>query len=571
MADVAHAATIPAATVIERLDLFMARANSAYYAARDPFADFTTAPEISQVFGELLGLWAAVVWQQMGKPAPVILAEAGPGRGTLMADALRAIGKTMPDFSRALRLHLVETSPRLRALQAERLPGASWHDDFTGLPEGPLLLLANEFFDALPIRQFVRRGTGWTERHVRDGSFFEFSSIAPPRHAEDGEIVEICEPALAFASTLGRRIATTGGAALLIDYGPERSAPGDSLQAVRDGRPADPLAEPGLADLTAHVDFQAMSETACAAGAAVHAGPVPQGAMAPAGTARLVPAHRRARPHAATGARRRHDRRGAAVGRTRPYGTAVQGTGALPPCAADPTGIRAMTAEAVRATNLPFRHGFFTRRGGVSEGPFASLNCSLSGRDVRHSVLENRARAAQALGADPGSLVGLTQVHSATAVRVEAPWIPGAGPRADAAVTDRPGIALGIVTADCAPVLFADATAGVIGAAHAGWRGAVAGVLEATLAAMVALGAEPSRVSAAIGPCIGQASYEIAADLRDAVLARDHGDVRFFSDGVRPERWQFDLGGYCAARLAAAGVGGVEFLGLDTVALEESF
>jgi YfiH family protein len=230
-----------------------------------------------------------------------------------------------------------------------------------------------------------------------------------------------------------------------------------------------------------------------------------------------------------------------------------------------------MTAEAVRAHSLPFRHGFFTRRGGVSEGPFASLNCSLSGRDRRDAVLENRARAARAVGADPASLVGLTQVHSAIAVRVDAPWPPGAGPRADAVVTDRAGIALGVVTADCAPVLFADATAGVIGAAHAGWRGAVAGILEATIAAMAALGAEPSRVTAAIGPCIGQPSYEVAADLRDAVLERDAAYSRCFADGVRPGHWQFDLGGYCVARLRAAGVGGIEFLDLDTLALEEEF
>jgi YfiH family protein len=230
-----------------------------------------------------------------------------------------------------------------------------------------------------------------------------------------------------------------------------------------------------------------------------------------------------------------------------------------------------MTAEAVHASTIGFRHGFFTRRGGVSEGPFASLNCSLSGRDSRDAVLENRARAARAVGAEPAGLVGLTQVHGATAVRVATAWAPGAGPRADAMVTDRPGVALGVVTADCAPVLFADTVAGVVGAAHAGWRGALAGVLEATVAAMAELGAEPSRITAAVGPCIGQASYEVAADLRDAVLARDSLDVRFFSDGVRPGHWQFNLEGYCGARLEAAGVGGVELLGLDTLALEEKF
>ena len=147
----------------------MARANAAYYAAYDPYKDFTTSPEISQVFGEILGLWAAVAWDLIGRPDPVLLVEAGPGRGTLMADALRAIASAAPEFRAALRLHLIETSPRLRAIQAERLPGASWHDGLETLPDAPFLLLANEFLDALPIRQFVRRGDEWTERFVADG------------------------------------------------------------------------------------------------------------------------------------------------------------------------------------------------------------------------------------------------------------------------------------------------------------------------------------------------------------------------------------------------------------------
>jgi YfiH family protein len=225
-------------------------------------------------------------------------------------------------------------------------------------------------------------------------------------------------------------------------------------------------------------------------------------------------------------------------------------------------------------TALPARHGFFTRAGGVSQGPYASLNCSLSGQDSRANVLENRARVALALGADPAALVGLTQVHGSAVVVVSAPWPAGQGPGGDAIVTDRAGIALGIVTADCAPVLFCDPFAGVIGAAHAGWRGAVAGVLEATLAAMLELGARPERTHVAIGPCIGQASYEVAADLRDAVLARDPTDDRFFAEGRPgrpPGRWQFDLGGYCRARLRAAGVARVESLGVDTAAEPEKF
>jgi len=259
----------------ERLDRFMARANAAYYANHDPFRDFTTAPEISQVFGEILGLWAAIVWEQMGRPAPVLLAELGPGRGTLMRDARRAIGQAMPDFAAALRLHLVETSPRLRAAQAALLPDATWHDDIATLPPGPMILLANEFLDALPIRQFVRRGEGWTERFVTEGRFIEAAATeAPGCVAAEGDVVEINEPAQAIAATLAARLASQGGAALFLDYGPARSAPGDSLQALRTARPADPLADPGAADLTAHVDFQAFA--AHAAAAQVH-GPLQQG------------------------------------------------------------------------------------------------------------------------------------------------------------------------------------------------------------------------------------------------------------------------------------------------------
>lgn len=214
-------------------------------------------------------------------------------------------------------------------------------------------------------------------------------------------------------------------------------------------------------------------------------------------------------------------------------------------------------------------HGFFTRKGGVSTGPYASLNCSLSGQDARDAVLENRARVARHLGADPTGLVGLHQVHGDVAIAVTDPWQAGEGPRADAMVTDRPGIALGIVTADCAPVLFADCAAGVIGAAHAGWRGAVGGVLEATIAAMRTLGARD--ITAAIGPCIAQESYEVGRDLRDAVLEHGAANARFFLPGKRPEHWQFDLPGYCAARLTEAGLTGIAITGADTCAREEDF
>lgn len=253
----------------------MARANAAYYAGPDPLAGFATAPEISQVFGELLGAWAAVAWQAMGAPPDAILAEAGPGRGTLMADALRVLRRAAPALSG--RVHLVETSPSLRARQASVVPGATWHARIEDLPPGPLLLVANEFLDALPIRQCVRRGAGWVERHVADGAFVELPSPAPPGpDAAEGEVVEWSEAAREVVRGLAARIVAQGGAALFIDYGPEHSAPGDSLQAVRAGAAADPLGPPGEADLTAHVDFAALAAIARDAGAGVQ-GPVPQG------------------------------------------------------------------------------------------------------------------------------------------------------------------------------------------------------------------------------------------------------------------------------------------------------
>lgn len=234
------------------------------------------------------------------------------------------------------------------------------------------------------------------------------------------------------------------------------------------------------------------------------------------------------------------------------------------------TPVAVATAEAIRAARIAAPHGFFTRRGGVSEGAYASLNCSLSSDDDRARVLQNRARAARAIGADPARLVGLTQVHGAETVQVVAPWRPGAGPRADAMVSNVPGMALGIVTADCAPVLLHAPGAGVVGAAHAGWRGALAGVLEATLAAMAVLGAARENIFAAIGPCIARDSYEVGAELRDAVLARTPDDARFLTPG-RPGHWQFDLQAYCAARLRAAGVAEIACIAADTCAEEARF
>jgi NADH dehydrogenase [ubiquinone] 1 alpha subcomplex assembly factor 7 len=261
----------------ERLDHFMARANAAYYATQDPFADFTTAPEISQAFGEMLGLWAAVTWRSMGSPSPVSFVEMGPGRGTLMADALRAIGQAAGDFERVAAIHLVETSARLRAIQRERLGDVSWHDTIDTVPDCPMILLGNEFLDALPTRQFVRRGSGWSERFVCLSGFVEETTHdAPDIEAVEGAVVERCETAEAIGAAIATRLMRHDSAALFLDYGTEFSSPGDSLQAIAGGQPADPLGPIGFADLTAHVDFARFGAAAQAAGALVY-GPIPQG------------------------------------------------------------------------------------------------------------------------------------------------------------------------------------------------------------------------------------------------------------------------------------------------------
>ena len=280
-------------TVAEFMRIALTGEGAGYYATRDPLGpagDFVTSPEISQMFGELIGLWCVDAWEKAGAPDPFLLVELGPGRGTLMADALRA-GKVRQQFLSALRLHLVEISRPLRARQEQRL-GANhplWHDDVTTLPDGPAIIVANEFLDALPIHQFQMTEQGWRERAVDWANDALAWALLPPgpqlallqnahMRAKAGEIAEVNPAALSLARTVGERMARDGIAALFIDYGPAASAVGDSLQAVKAHQFCDPLAEAGRADLTAHVDFAATAGAAREAGARVH-GAVAQAAF----------------------------------------------------------------------------------------------------------------------------------------------------------------------------------------------------------------------------------------------------------------------------------------------------
>jgi YfiH family protein len=230
----------------------------------------------------------------------------------------------------------------------------------------------------------------------------------------------------------------------------------------------------------------------------------------------------------------------------------------------------------LRAGNLSsvhgVAHGFFGRTGGVSQGVYASLNCALGTQDFPEAVAENRRRALAALaGKTTATLLSLYQAHTPDVVTVREPWETPKRPRADAMVTDRAGIALGIVTADCAPVLFADSKAHIIGAAHAGWKGALGGVLEATVTAMKGLGSRPENIRAAIGPCISQAAYEVGPEFIARFCEADPDNTRFFVPSPRDGHWQFDLKAYVAARLARAGVGSIEPLGTCTYAREADF
>jgi SAM-dependent MidA family methyltransferase len=272
-------------SLAEYMHMAMADPVEGYYARREAIgadADFVTAPEVSQMFGELVGVWCAGAWQALGSPRRFILAEAGPGRGTLMADLLRA-GAKAPGFLDAAEIRLIETSAAMRRRQSDRLAAHAqrlgWVDRLEDVETGPLILVANEFLDALPVRQFVKTGTTWRERSIglgSDGSFVSMlgSAVADPgilpaghEPEPEGSVFEWAPARDAWAETLSRRIQDTGGAALLIDYGHARSGFGDTFQAVRGHARADPFDQPGMADLTSHVDFEAITAAIARGGA----------------------------------------------------------------------------------------------------------------------------------------------------------------------------------------------------------------------------------------------------------------------------------------------------------------
>ena len=517
----------------------------------------------------------------------------------MMLDALRA-AKVMPGFRAAIALHLVEISPALERLQRQALSFAdvpmSWHRSIEEVPDGPLIVLANEFFDALPIHQAVMCADGWHERVIKIGEddAFQFSIERDPiplfdkllpRNLSAAQIGEIFEwRADKIALEIGRRVVRFGGAALIIDYGHVESAIGDTLQAVGRHEFADPLLTPGEVDLTAHVDFQALAQAAESMGARVH-GPVRKACCCAGSASRSArPRSRRARRRTMPPRSRR--RWFASPMRIAPAWDACSRRSPCPtrssrPCPASTPERSARTLSACRTKPSPcaaplmtvaasmlqapalaalagIRHAFFTRDGGVSDGIYASLNGGPGSEDAPANVAENRARMAATLGVRPDRLLTAYQIHSPDVVTVERPWRAHERPRADAIVTRTPGLAIGVTTADCGPVLFADAA----GRRHR--RGPcrlarrATGVLEATIAAMERCGADRARIVAALGPMIRQPNYEVGPEFVARFTAEDGANARFFKPSPRPDHALFDLPGYIAARLARAGVARVE-------------
>ncbi len=262
-------------TLAEYMSQSLMHTSHGYYQQEKIFGaegDFTTAPEVSQMFGEVIGLWLADRWIHMGKPDPCMLVELGPGRGTLMADILRTTA-TVAGFNSAMQVHLVETSKQLKDIQRAKIPNANWHDTIDNVPEGPSLIIANEFFDALPIHQFERQKGIWLERRVTTSDTGFVLTLGPTsaavslitnsfQGAPNGAIIEVCPAALAVIDNMADRLKHHISAALIIDYGYVKFALGDTFQALRGHKYVDPLEDPGKADLTAHVNFESLANAA---------------------------------------------------------------------------------------------------------------------------------------------------------------------------------------------------------------------------------------------------------------------------------------------------------------------
>jgi YfiH family protein len=530
-----------------------------YYAQKVPIGrggDYITAPEMTQVFGEVIALWMVDLWQQAGSPVPFHLVEMGPGRGTLMADILRTFTSLKIPFS-DLAVHLVEISQPLQELQKTALSpfpvSVHWHKEFGDIPDnqGFCLMLANEFWDALPIEQFISSHSPWIKKRV--GIKGEELIFLPQTDHSISEMIapETFHLAVKMSDYLGKN----RGVALFLDYGYEQGQEdGESLQAVYNHRSCPVLDNPGQADLSHYVNFGDLQGFFNQARGTVY-GPKAQGDfLNDIGLAeRTEYLCQQAKPE------QQGSLRTAAVRLTHPryMGNLFKVMAVVSSGHLRPAGFCCPYLEASSLKNIPVRHGFFTRQGGVSKGDFASLNVVYKKKDDSANVVENRRRIANSLGFSPHNLVTINQVHSTKVLMVDKPFWNEV-PDGDALVTTTPGLLIGVYTADCVPVLLSTHDGRIVAAIHAGWRGAVNGILEATLKVMKHKGADD--IIAALGPCIWQESYEISQEFYN----NETIDRRFFNPGSRPNHWQFDLPGYVMSRLADSGIKIIQASPADT-------
>lgn len=546
-----------------------------YYKTRDPLGkagDFITAPEVSQMFGEMLGVWISITWSALGKPSKFVLGELGPGRGTLMSDAMRVLSK-QPEILAACQIVLLETNEMLRQVQAEKLSAYAPEfiheiDEFAALG-APVILLANEFFDALPIRQYQWHEQKWHERLVGlNGDDLCWGLSTTPIDAEalpatlspqrNQEVFEDAPLAQSTMTNIAKLLNQVGGGMMAIDYGYVATQTGETLQAMANHKMVDPLADPGRADLTAHVNFEALVNAALAEGAHAHVAGTQKQLLEQLGIVDRAKSLRAANPERA---------RSIDADLARLIGDDQMGdlfkamvvfgqTQTKPP----------FVTSAVLDQDANIQHGFLGKQGGISPAPYESLNVSYSNKDTTDNVDENRAIIARAFDAPPEKFATVHQVHSNRVIVVDDDYDILSRPEADGLVTKRSDVLLGILTADCTPILFSDPVAKIIGACHAGWQGARDGIVANTVDAMVALGATPQNIIAAIGPNISYENYEVGPDFAKDFVAR-YADA---AAHVRPPkagaREHFDLTAFVRDRLTDSGVTNVDVIDACTYA-----
>ncbi len=553
------------------MSLCLTHPTKGYYKKSNPLGekgDFVTAPEISQMYGEMLGLWAHGYWQMLGSPEQFDLVELGPGRGTLMADAIRVISKD-PKAMAALNIVLLETNPVLKDQQNDALDELApvWIEEIDQLAArpNPKIIIANEFFDALPIRHFQFDKGQWHERVVgalEDKLAWGLSPTPMPvstiplhiDQPEDGEIWETCPLAHKTIEQIGRVLNQNGGAMILVDYGYETSQTGDTFQAIQSHEFADPLQAPGDADLTAHVDFEALINAAREVGSRAHFGGSQRQILKELGIEQRAQTLGKTNPQQAQSINADLER---LIGKDQMgdlFKVMFIFGAPKPPVEQD---------QSI-AEHGTISHGFFGRKGGESSEPFASLNVSKSMGDYPVSVLNNRATACASLGISPNKLAILKQVHSANIITIDESFDFASSPEADGMVTKTQNIGLGILTADCTPILFADPEAGIIGACHAGWQGAVDAIITNTIDAMAKLGADPKRILAAFGPTIWLENYEVGPQWASDFLTKHPTKNRFIVKTGKNNTEHFDLPGFIRAELENSQVGHISQVGSCT-------